>query len=76
MAPSPGRVPTLLTATEIAGLLRTSKKAVYAMIERQQLPGVVRIGRRVLIREEALPETGWARSPRHRWKVGSDERDS
>ena len=47
-------VPALLTATEVAALLRTSKKAIYAMVERVQLPGIVRIGRRVLIREDAL----------------------
>ena len=44
----------LLTPNEVAGLLRTSKKAIYAMVERLQLPGVIRIGRRVLIREDAL----------------------
>jgi excisionase family DNA binding protein len=47
-------VPTLLTTAEIAALLRTSIKAVYAMVERGQLPGVVRIGRRVLVRQDAL----------------------
>jgi excisionase family DNA binding protein len=51
---TPGRVPALVTPSEVAVLLRTSKKAIYAMVERGQLPGVVRIGRRVLIREEAL----------------------
>ena len=50
----PSNVPSLLTATEVAELLRTTKKAVYAMVERLQLPGVTRIGRRVLIREDAL----------------------
>ena len=35
-------------------LLRTSRKAIYTMIERAQLPGVARIGRRVLVREDAL----------------------
>lgn len=44
----------LLTPAEVATLLRTSKKAIYAMVERLQLPGVVRIGRRVLVREDAL----------------------
>lgn len=44
----------LLTPSEVAIVLRTSRKAVYAMIERLKLPGVVRIGRRVLIREAAL----------------------
>jgi excisionase family DNA binding protein len=46
--------PVLLTPCEVAELLRTTKKAIYSMIERTQLPGVVRIGRRVLIREDAL----------------------
>ena len=48
------RVPVLLTPTEVAVLLRTSRKAIYTMIERAQLPGIVRIGRRVLIRQDAL----------------------
>jgi excisionase family DNA binding protein len=48
------RISALLTPREVAALLRTSRKAIYTMIERAQLPGVVRIGRRVLIREDAL----------------------
>ncbi len=48
------RKPVLLTPTEVADLLRTSRKAIYTMIERAQLPGIVRIGRRVLVREDAL----------------------
>ena len=47
-------LPQLLTADETAELLRTSRKAIYAMTERGQLPGVTRIGRRVLYRREAL----------------------
>ena len=47
-------VPRLLTPFEVGTLLRTTKRAIYAMVERAQLPGVVRIGRRVLIREDAL----------------------
>ena len=46
--------PILLTPAEVAELLRTSRKAIYMMIERAQLPGIVRIGRRVLVREDAL----------------------
>jgi excisionase family DNA binding protein len=57
-APS-SRLPTLLTPAEVAGLLRTSRCAIYAMVERGQLPGVVRIGRRVLLREADLLE--WLR---------------
>lgn len=44
----------LLTVDEAASLLRTTRKAIYAMVERKQLPGVVRLGRRVLIRSEVL----------------------
>ena len=47
-------LPVLLTVPEAAALLRTTVKAVYAMVERRQLPGVVRLGRRVLIRSEVL----------------------
>ena len=46
--------PELLTVDEVAALLRTSRKAVYAMVERRQLPGVTRIGRRVLVRRSEL----------------------
>jgi excisionase family DNA binding protein len=47
-------LPLLLTVVETAALLRTSPKAVYAMIERGLLPGVTRIGRRVLLRSADL----------------------
>ena len=47
-------LPVLLTVPETAALLRTTVKAVYAMVERRQLPGVVRLGRRVLVRSEVL----------------------
>jgi excisionase family DNA binding protein len=46
--------PTLLLVGEVAAILRTSPKAVYAMVERGLLPGVVRIGRRVLIQRADL----------------------
>ena len=48
------RTPVLLTPNEVAELLRTSRKAIYSMAERGQLPGIVRIGRRLLVREDAL----------------------
>jgi excisionase family DNA binding protein len=51
--------PVFLTPREVAEVLRTSTKAIYAMVERFQLPGIVRIGRRVLIREDALVD--WLR---------------
>ena len=47
-------LPLLLTVVETAALLRTTRKGVYAMIERGLLPGVTRIGRRVLVRSADL----------------------
>lgn len=44
----------LLTVDEAAELLRTSKKAVYTLVERAALPGVVRVGRRLLFNSSAL----------------------
>jgi excisionase family DNA binding protein len=52
-APPEGGLP-LLKASEVAEILRTSRKAVYAMAERAQLPGVTRIGRRLLVRRDDL----------------------
>ena len=51
--------PALLTTTEVAELLRTTRKAIYAMVERGQLPGVIRVNRRVLFHQQALVE--WLR---------------
>ena len=50
----PNLLPPLFTVLEVAKLLRTSCKAIYSMIARGQLPGVVRIGRRVLVRADEL----------------------
>jgi excisionase family DNA binding protein len=47
-------VPILLTPDEVAGILRTSKKAIYVMAQRGQLPGVVRVGRRLLFDQSDL----------------------
>jgi excisionase family DNA binding protein len=46
----------LLTVDDAANLLRTTRRAIYAMLERRQLPGVIRIRRRVLIRSVELLE--------------------
>lgn len=46
--------PVLLTPVEAAALLRTTRKAVYAMAARGLLPGATKIGRRLLIRSDAL----------------------
>ncbi len=47
-------LPLYLTADEAADLLRTTRKAIYAMVERGQLPGVTRIGRRILMRSSDM----------------------
>jgi excisionase family DNA binding protein len=47
-------LPVLLTVDEAAALLRTTRRGIYAMIERRQLPGVIRIRRRVLVRADDL----------------------
>jgi excisionase family DNA binding protein len=49
-----GDLPALTTPDEAAALLRTSRKAIYVMAERGLLPGVTRIGRRLLFRTDAL----------------------
>jgi excisionase family DNA binding protein len=47
-------LPLLVTVDEVADLLRTTPTAVYAMVARQQIPGVTRLGRRVLFRSDDL----------------------
>jgi excisionase family DNA binding protein len=49
-------LPLLLTVDDAADLLRTTRRAIYAMLERRQLPGVIRNRRRVLIRSAELLE--------------------
>jgi len=48
------QLPLFLTVGETAGILRTTSKAIYAMVERGQLPGVTRVGRRLLVRSQEL----------------------
>jgi excisionase family DNA binding protein len=49
-----GQLPLLLTVAEVANLLRTTVAAVYVMAARDQLPGVTRLGRRLLVRSDTL----------------------
>jgi excisionase family DNA binding protein len=46
--------PVLLTVDDAADLLRTTPRAIYVMVDRGQLPGVTRIGRRLLLRADDL----------------------
>jgi len=65
--PPAGVVPSpLLTAAEVGDLLRTTRTAIYAMVERRQVPGVVRIGRRLLFRRDALLDWLRQKSECHR----------
>lgn len=43
-----------MTVDDVARLLQSSREAVYARIERGQIPGVVRVGRRVYVRRDDL----------------------
>ena len=49
--------PELLTIDEAAALLRVTSKAARLMVDRGQMPGVVRIGTRVRIRRDDLRRT-------------------
>jgi excisionase family DNA binding protein len=56
--------PALMTVDETAELLRTTRKAIYALVERGQLAGVRHLGRRVLIdRDELLSSLAEQRAP-------------
>lgn len=50
------QLPRLLTVEEVADFLRTTRKAVYCLIHRGELPGVIRLSRRVLVDGSALVE--------------------
>ncbi|MCC6667188.1 MAG: hypothetical protein IT375_25805 [Polyangiaceae bacterium] len=47
-------LPLLLLPAEVAGLLRTTDKAIYAKVERGLLAGVVRDGTRILFDRDVL----------------------
>jgi len=60
---SRGDLPLLLPVETAAEVLHTTPKAIYAMAERGQLPGAVRVGRRLLIRrDELLDSIGGSRA--------------
>jgi excisionase family DNA binding protein len=47
-------LPLLLTVEETAALLRTSRQAIYMLVNRQEIGGVIRLGRRVLFSRRGL----------------------
>lgn len=65
----PAPLPHLMTVGEVAEFLRTTRKAVYGLVARAAIPGIVRIGRRVLfdsyelqawIEKQRMPSQKWA----------------
>ena len=46
--------PDLLTVPEVAAFLRTTPAVIYNKVADGSLPGVVRVGRRVLVRRRDL----------------------
>ena len=58
------QLPPLLTVDDVAAYLRTTRHAIYAMVERRQLPRPFRVGRRLLIgRDELLDWLDQKRAP-------------
>ena len=49
-----GGVSPLMTADELAGWLHCSRRAVYDRVYRGQLPGMVRVGRRLYFLRESV----------------------
>ena len=47
-------LPYLLCTDEVAQLLRVSRKAVYCMVDRGEIPGVTKIGRRIRFHRDDL----------------------
>ena len=61
--------PHLCTVPEVAEILRTTPTAIYAKIARGQLPGVVRLSRRVLVdRDELVAWLDQRRAPSSKGK--------
>lgn len=47
-------LPLLLQAEEVAAILRISRKAVYRMAERGEIPGITKLGRRIRFRRDVI----------------------
>ena len=47
-------LPPFLTPDEVGELIRKTRTAIYAMNARGQLPGVTKVGSRLLFRRDAL----------------------
>ena len=49
-----GELPVVLTAAELARLLRIRRRSVYGAIRRREIPGVQKLGRKVLIHRDTV----------------------
>ena len=54
MNANPAQLPQFLKATEVAKLLRVNRTTVYEAVQRNEIPGVVRIGRLLRFRRDAI----------------------
>ena len=52
--------PEILTAAEVAELLRVNRKTLYEAVQRDQIPGVVRVGRILRFHRDAV--LAWIRA--------------
>lgn len=53
-------LPEVLTATEVADLLRVNRKTLYEAVQRDEVPGVVRVGRVLRFHRDAV--LAWIRT--------------
>ena len=58
---APSSLPPILRAAEVACLLRVNRKTLYEAVQRKEVPGVIRIGRCLRFRRDALLQ--WLDSP-------------
>jgi excisionase family DNA binding protein len=47
-------LPLLLKVDEVAGLLRVTKRSIYTMVDRGQIPGITKLGGRLRFRRDAI----------------------
>ena len=54
MSTKPAQLPQFLKATEVAKILRVNRTTVYEAVQRDEIPGVVRVGRVIRFRRDAV----------------------
>jgi excisionase family DNA binding protein len=47
-------LPLLLKVEEVAGLLRVTKRSIYTMVDRGQIPGITKVGGRLRFRRDVI----------------------